>query len=174
MKARSNQLCSISASRFKPQSLLTWVPANRRLVLIDLENLVGGSDQELEQVVIALDHLKASLELTVNDIVVYASGSKLFNTAISVLPSNTLLGRGIDGADRRLLERLSPDDIIGRFASVALVSGDSAAFARPVQRLAAAGVPTDVYLGSGFIGADLYKAARSVVFTTPAPALSHV
>lgn len=86
---------------------------------------------------------------------------------MSVFPSRVMLGRGQDGADDQLLAYLTPEGVVGHYASIALVSGDAAAFAQPVRELASRGVSTDVYTGAGFISADLYRAARSVTSAGP-------
>ena len=47
--------------------------------------------------------------------------------------TGVLLGRGENGADNRLLDYLEPAVVVGRYSSVDLILGDSAAFAAPVR-----------------------------------------
>lgn len=144
-------------------SLDTWVPAGRRLVLVDLENLVGGSAATLETVREALAALDTAVGRTAHDVRVVATGSTLLSTAMTLISSTRVsLGRGIDGADRRLLDDLEPGRVVGRFDSVVLVSADGAAFADRVGELARLGVPTDVVIGAGACSRRLAAAARSV------------
>jgi hypothetical protein len=91
-----------------------------------------------------------------------ACGSTLAATAGHVFGTRLLVERGIDGADRKLLEQLEPDAVVGRYASVALASGDARAFTAPVLELTCREVATDLFIGAGRIGHQLYAAARSV------------
>ena len=144
--------------------LCAWVPDGRRLIVIDIENLVGGSGATTDKVATTMARLRIVVRATSDDVCLTACGRALVGRAAGVLPGRLLLGRGVDGADRRLVEALEPGGVAGRYRSVVLASGDAPAFAEPVERLAAAGVPTDVVLGDGAIGHRLYSVARSVVF----------
>ncbi|CAB4889882.1 unannotated protein [freshwater metagenome] len=146
-------------------ALKPWVPVGRRLVLVDIENLVGGSCSTTTDVANAFGRLRVAIAPSHHDVWAVACGPSLLAAATSAFPTRVLLGRGKDGADHQLLACLAPHDVVGCYASIALVSGDAAAFAEPVQELAVRGVPTDVYIGAGHIGAALYLAARSVTST---------
>ncbi len=163
MNSRSTNIYSAGTRCTSAPALREWVPAGRRLVLVDVENLVGGSLATASRVADALDRLGRAVGRSADDVWVTACGPTLLNTAMGKFTGRVLLGRGEDGADQRLLEHLEPAVVVGRYSSVVLASGDSAAFAAPVRELATHGVPTDVYVGRGFVGADLYRAARSVI-----------
>lgn len=135
---------------------------DRRLVLVDIENVIGGSERTADQVAGGLRSVRTTVGERNCDVWVVGCGVHLVGVATSVLPTRVALGRGLDGADRALLGYLELDEVIGRYASVVLASGDAKAFATPIRALAAVGVPTDVVIGEGLIGADLYTAARSV------------
>jgi hypothetical protein len=169
VRARVTNIRPAGNSSAATPTLRTWVPLGRRLVLVDIENLVGGSGITAASVSNALDSLRTAIGQSDHDVWTTACGPTLLSTAMSVFSTGVLLGWGENGADNRLLEFLEPDVVVGRYSSVVLASGDSAAFAAPVRELAALGVPTDVYLGAGYIGADLYRAARSVIATGPNP-----
>jgi hypothetical protein len=148
---------------------------DRRLVLIDIENLVGPSHRSTHQVQRVFHRLYNTLGDTTGDTVVTATGRKLLREATAAFPTRVVIGHGIDGADLRLLEEMVPDRVAGRYRSVVLASGDTAAFAPAVAGLNAVGVPTDVVLGAGRAGAALHRLARSVTalgdhFTSPAAA----
>lgn len=144
-------------------TLATWVPAGRRLILVDLENLVGGSGATVEAVREALAALDIAIGRHTSDVRVVATGSTLLTTAMSLLSSTRVsLGRGINGADLRLVDDLEPSRIVGHYESVVLVSADGAAFADSVATLARLGVPTDVVIGAGRCSRRLAAAARSV------------
>jgi hypothetical protein len=147
----------------------SWVPAGRRLVLIDIENLVGGSDASRDEVAAAVARIDDVVCPTQTDVLVTACGPRLLKTALTALGSCVRLGRGVDGADARLAEFLEPGRVDGLYASVVLASGDAIAFAAPVRRLAEIGVPTDLVLGRGRVGWELYRAARSSVSLYASP-----
>lgn len=146
----------------RAQRTCRWVPAGRRLVVVDIENVVGGSQAGSAMVATALRFVDDIVGRTGDDVRYVACGVALLATANDVLPGGTLVGRGIDGADKRLLELLDPASVVGRFDAVALVSGDGKAFADAVEALRAAGVPTDLYGPVGQTSGRLQRAARSV------------
>jgi hypothetical protein len=92
---------------------------------------------------------------------VVACGHDLLRTAMAVLPNNVRIRRGLDGADLELVAYLEPADVVGRYDSVVVVSGDGRAFADPVAALRSLDVPTDVVARPGTIGHGLYRSARS-------------
>lgn len=139
-----------------------WVPVGRRLVVVDIENVIGGSQADSAMVATALRFVDDVVGRTGVDVRYVACGVDLLTTANDVLPGGTLLGRGIDGADKRLLELLDPAAVVGRYDAVALVSGDGKAFADAVEALRVAGVPTDLYGRAGHTSNRLRRAARSV------------
>jgi len=133
-----------------------------RLVLVDIENLVGPSHRSPAAVKNVFNRLHVHLGDTSHDTVVTATGRKLLTEATGAFPSRVVIGHGIDGADLRLLEEMTPHRVAGRYASVVLASGDGAAFAPAVAGLNSVGVPTDVVLGAGRAGYALRRLARSV------------
>ena len=142
-------------------ALEPWVPAGRRLIAVDLENLVGGSGASEADIGAVVAHVLAATHAGETDVVVWACGPTLFTNAMRVLPVPPQVGRGIDGADRKLLEFIEPDTLKGRFASVVLGSGDGRAFTPTVARLASLGVPTDVLARPEAMAASLRAVARS-------------
>ncbi|MEY4174936.1 MAG: hypothetical protein RI900_2101 [Actinomycetota bacterium] len=159
------------ASNRRHTGLVQWAPTQRRLVLVDIENIVGGSHSTEADVERALQRLRRAIGIRTDDVWITACGPTLLTTAMGLFHSRVLLGRGLDGADRQLVEYLRPDQVVHRYAAVALASADGRAFAEPVARLAAAGVPTDIYVGSGQPGHALARAARSI---TAIHSLDHV
>jgi len=137
-----------------------------RLVLVDIENLVGPYRRSTNAVRNVFDSLHEHLGDTSRDTVVTATGRKLLVEATAAFPSRVVIGHGIDGADLRLLEEMVPARVAGRYASVVLASGDTAAFAPAVTSLKGVGVPTDVVLGAGKAGHALMRVARSVTSLT--------
>lgn len=133
-----------------------------RLVLVDIENLVGPYHRTTSAVRTVFDRLHEHLGDTRRDTVVTATGRKLLSEATGAFPTRVVIGHGVDGADLRLLDEMIPRRVAGRYTSVVLASGDTAAFAPAVAGLSAVGVPTDVVLGAGKAGYALRRVARSV------------
>lgn len=134
----------------------------RRLILVDIENLVGPANRTTSQVRNVFDRLADTVRYTSADTVITATGRKLLAEATGAFPTRVVIGHGIDGADLRLLEEMVPSRVADRYESVVLASGDTAAFAPAVAGLNAVGVPTDVVLGAGKAGYALRRIARSV------------
>lgn len=122
-----------------------WAPTDRRLVVVDIENIAGSSAASPAQVAEAMRVIDRVVGHHEPDVWVYATGVRLLRSAMRVLPATGLLvGDGVDGADRRLVETLDPEAVVGRYAEVVLASGDGRAFIEPIVALRRRGVPTDV------------------------------
>ena len=149
------------AARAKGVALEQWVPAGRRLVLVDVENLVGGSSASAEVVRAGQAAFMSAVPHLENDVWVWACGPTMFKVAAGVLPHRVILGRGLDGADQALLEYLRPDVVVGRYSAVVLGSGDGRAFTPAVRALEVQGVPTDVVAPERSTAWSLRACARS-------------
>jgi len=141
----------------------TAMTTTSRLILVDIENLVGPTNRTTQHVKYVFDQLAETVGDTSADTMVTATGRKLLAQATAAFPTRVVIGHGVDGADLRLLEEMVPHRVAGRYTSVVLASGDTAAFAPAVAGLNAVGVPTDVVLGAGRAGYALRRVARSVV-----------
>lgn len=123
--------------------MFTLIPAvKRRIVLIDIENVVGGGITVGEQVREAQAQLVEACALNASqDQVVVACG----RASAEVVgfewcgPHRFVFRAGIDGADLELLELIDSERIAERFTDLLLVSGD-AIFTDAIARLGAAGV----------------------------------
>jgi hypothetical protein len=139
---------------------------HRKLVAVDLENLVGCSplDATPQMYADALAALVKAVPLEPRDLMIVATNPRLVFVAHDVAPTARLLTRrGPNGADRRLIEELSDTyRLARRFSDVVLASGDKA-FVDVVCRLNEAGVHTRVASLPGQLAAALRLAARTVV-----------
>jgi hypothetical protein len=95
------------------------------LHLIDLDNLVGGPWND-DLVDAALDELLEAANHSDGDHVVVGAEAALAKTAFFRLPvsARMLVGRGPDGADKALVEHLSPEHIERRYERLVIASGD--------------------------------------------------
>ena len=102
------------------------VTFTRRLVLVDIENIVGGGVSLPEQVHDAQAAIAAAIDLRDGDQVVLACG----RLGVDVVgfewqgPRRLVFRAGSDGADLELLDILETERVADRFAEVVLVSGD--------------------------------------------------
>jgi len=137
----------------------------RRLVLIDVENIVGGpcsteacarwARRRLE------DELGPFGDLWSDQVWVGVDGGGLRNVAWEWSAGRPVEGYGENGADLALLELLT-DDVRRRFERVVLASGDGI-FAERVASLTRRGVHTTVVAHECGLSAPLRIAASEVV-----------
>ena len=127
--------------------MYTRKPAfGRRIVLIDIENIVGGGVLMPEQVQAAQAAIAAAVVPRNDDQIVIACG----RFSVDVVgfewrgPRRLVFRAGMNGADLELLDILETERVGDRFAEIVLVSGDGI-FAEVVSRL---GLHADVTVAS--------------------------
>ena len=136
----------------------------RRLHLVDIENLVGDSLPSLRQVREARGLYADSLAFgSMDQVEVASSHLTLLNAALGWPHAHYRIRSGPDGADLALLEVLRHEDVAKRFTHVAIGSGDHL-FAEQAARLAAQGVWVTVVSRRRSLSARLALAAREVIF----------
>lgn len=140
----------------------------RRLVVVDLENVVGGAVMRVEQAVRARLCISKVIGLAPDEqVVIGTSHAGLLSSGLGWPTARLVVRSGRNGADLALLEVLQEERIADRFDEVALVSGDGI-FTDTVAALARAGVfVTAVSRPEGCSRRLRMAAARSVVLDTP-------
>jgi len=140
--ARSSHLYRVPDRKLPLQR---HIPAGRTLHLVDIENLVGGAMASPELLRCTVQHYHETTPVKVGDLVVLAAGPTLAFEAGMAWPSAKLvIGRGLDGADKALLERASDIEWIStHFDRVILGSGDGI-FASTLAAIQDRGVATGV------------------------------
>jgi hypothetical protein len=138
----------------------------RTVVLLDLENLCGGSQHVPERAVSVTNRV---LSLTTSQqprqiVAAYgiAAHRAVPDLAFALRGARILIGRGIDGADLRLIEVLDEDPSIARSSHVVLGSGDGI-FADKVSALGRSGTHVTVVGRQGAISRRLRLAAHESV-----------
>ena len=133
------------------------LPAGRTLHLVDIENLAGGSAADAAVVAEAVERYRRTIAVTDDDHVIVGSGPTLAVTAGRAWPGARLvLGRGVDGADRALLEATDPAFVAARFDRVVIGSGDHA-FAPLVAELRRRGTAVVVTRREGTTSVELRR-----------------
>lgn len=153
------------AARKRSRSALTKLlkKGRRGLVVVDIENLIGGAVINATEVQWARQLLNESLGLQPEDqFIVGICHLGLLEVGINWPQARRVVRSGPSGADRALIEVLREEHIADRFTEVVLVSGDGA-FADVVAELAAQGVPTTVVAQRERLSARLRLAACTVV-----------
>lgn len=136
----------------------------RRLVVVDIENVVGGAVQTVEAVSRAAEVLRSALGLTGDEqVVIGTSHYGMLSTGLGWDgPRRLVMRSGTDGADLALLEVLTEERVEDRFEEIALVSGDGI-FAETLAALAKRGMRTTVVARAGHCSARLRLAAFKTV-----------
>jgi len=135
----------------------------RQLVLVDIENLVGGACLTDGAVRSAKEALVATGQIgAVDHVVIGTSHIGLVHVGSTWDGVRYVVRSGRDGADLALLEVMA-ENVANRFESVVLASGDGI-FADTVSELAAAGVPTVVIGRRGHIARRLRFVATQVIY----------
>ena len=135
----------------------------RQLVLVDIENMVGGAVRDSESVVWAKRQLDCLVDLRPGaHVVVGTSHIGLLETGCNWPHVRYVVGSGPDGADRALLEVLE-ENIAARYGEVVIVSGDGI-FTQKVADLASRGLRVTVIAHPGGLAARLRLAAHHTTY----------
>ena len=134
----------------------------RRIVVVDIENLVGGPCDTPDKVRWARRRLVAALRLATEDhVVVGVDVDGLLWVGTEWCGPRHVVGRGEDGADQALLGVLA-EDVAERFDEVVVASGDGI-FTDMVADLTRRGVLVTVVAHESALSRRLRLAAARVV-----------
>lgn len=137
---------------------------SRRLVLVDIENIVGGRINYSGAAMWARKTLHSKLRLTHEDLVIVATSydQDLFNVYRDWPGPRGIFRSGEDGADLALLAELDDTKYLARFDEIVLVSGDHIFLDRVVE-LGQLGIRVTVVAPRGCLAKRLRMAAATVV-----------
>lgn len=144
--------------------LAPWVPANRALHLIDIENLVGRDLRSADLAEFAWAALQYLLRVPLGDTdhLIVACNPANAIAAHQALPhARLVVGHGRDGADLALLGAVAWEEIPAHYQRVIVGSGDGI-FTDRVAELVRAGVVVNVVGLQGTISTRLGRAATRV------------
>ena len=135
----------------------------RRLVLVDIENMIGGAVRDSDSVVWAKQQFDYLVDLRPGDhVVVGTSHIGLLETACNWPHARYVMRSGRDGADLALLEVLD-EDVAARFGQVVIVSGDGI-FTQKVADLASRGLRVTVVAHPDGLATRLRLAAHPITY----------
>ncbi len=143
-------------------------PVNRRLHLVDIENVIGGAIFSPGEVRIARELIE-SLVGTVKfePVIIGVSHMGMFQVHQAWPGARRLVQSGPDGADLKLIDELRHADIAKRVSEVVLVSGDGI-FTDSVVQLTARGVKVTIVAPQDGCSRRLRMAAhQTILFTRP-------
>ena len=153
------------------------VTESRRLFVVDIENMVGGSsDITLASAVWARRTLEREFGLAADEHVVVAVGSSkaLFPVSKAFPGKQVLLQRGVDGADLALIDSIDSEHAASRYDEVVIASGDGI-FASLASMLAHYGATVTAAADPGRMSARLRFAAHHThYFRTILPTIQKV
>ena len=139
--------------------MLRSLELDRRFIVVDLENIVGGAVLSRDAASWAREQILESIGIRESDHVVIATAHNGIVNSGCAWPAARLVPRsGESGADLALLEVLD-EDIEQRFAEVIVVSGDGI-FAEAVAKLGGQNVKTTVVGVVGCTASTLRLAAH--------------
>jgi len=152
------------------QAMITRFHLERRAMwLFDVENFTGGVTSSTASLERAARTVEALGGYRSGDHMIVSTSKSLSKRAAFVFPNvRFLIGEGIDGADRALIEAASDIDwVASRYGSLVIASGDGG-FTPLVTSAAAAGIPTTVIAVRGKLSNRLRVAASNYIeFTWP-------
>lgn len=164
LKTRKHLLHSgLAATRASRVTARTRPLRNRRLVVVDIENLVGGAVTCARQARTACELFDFTRVSEPGDhVVIGASHFSILHSGLGWPNTRLVVGSGVDGADRALLEVLTEERVESRFDEVVIASGDGI-FAEIATDLAEAGVRVTVVAPPGSCANRLRMAAHDTV-----------
>ena len=137
--------------------------SRRRFVAMDIENINGGAVDSKVLADNAWREVAEAIGLCDDEQVVIGVGpSSLLAAGMSHPSARLVMGRGISGADKALVEVLSDDRLAERFDEIVIVSGDGI-FADVAAWLATEGTDVTVVSREGSLSRRLRLAAGAVV-----------
>jgi len=137
-------------------------PSGRRLVAVDIENVVGGAVISAQSVLWARRTIEGAIPPRYGDIVVLGTSHLgLLNVGCNWPAVRYVVRSGANGADLALLEVLQ-ENVVNRFDEVILVSGDGI-FAEAVASLCSQTVRVTVAAKRTSLSRRLHLAAAEVV-----------
>jgi len=135
----------------------------RRLVVVDIENLVGGAVLAVEQAERAHRFIQEAVSLNDREqVVIGTSHVGVLATGLGWRGPRIVARSGADGADLALLDVLKHERVEERFDGVVLVSGDGI-FTDVVASLGASGLDVTVVARAGRCSKGLRMAASRTV-----------
>lgn len=135
----------------------------RRLIVVDMENIVGGAVMTVEAGVWVRREIVAVIgERAGDQVVIGTARNGCLNAGLSWGGARRVMRDGASGADLALLEVLT-ENVENRFAEVVIISGDHI-FSERVSEFAGAGLKTMVVGVRGSTATALRLAAHETKY----------
>lgn len=141
----------------------------RRLHLVDVENLIGCARPTVQQATMCREDYGSRAPVRPDDLIVVACNhGAALPVGYAWRGARLLLRSGPDGADLALLDVIAREDVENRFAAIVVASGDGR-FADPVARLDCLGIEVTVVSNGRALSRRLQLAAKRVVILDAEP-----
>jgi hypothetical protein len=125
------------------------VPAGRSLHLIDIENLIGGSDAPTSVLWAVADFYRHNTPINTGDHVIVGSGLQIAMDAGRAFGTRLVIGHGIDGADHALLAEVTDLDAVATMYDRVIVGSGDGIFTDMLAGLRERGIATGVVAQAG-------------------------
>ena len=137
---------------------------DRRAILVDLENIIGGAAMTVDEAAWGRAILELLLAIRPDEHVIIGACEKgHLNTKLAWAGARVVgTGTGPDAADEALIEVLEDEELGERFTEIVLVTGDHG-FAETVRSLVGEGTPVTVASWRGGLSPLLVAAASGVI-----------
>lgn len=151
-----------------PTNVYGWVPPDRALHLVDVENLCGCSRPSRARICRALSEYRETAGVEPDDHVIIGCHPARALDVRDAWPGSLIrVGHGPDGADLAILSAVDPDDVAHRYFRVYLGSGDGI-FAPLLHDLRIHGVRVAAIARPGAASRRIRQVARVRYLDAPA------
>jgi hypothetical protein len=137
--------------------------ADRELHLLDIENLLGGSQFSAQDVAQFRDFYLAANDVAEDAHIVIATSSAegLVEAGLGWQHARTIFRNGHDGADLALLEVIDTEHVTERFTKIVIASGDGI-FARAAEQMFDQGIDVSVFAPALAVSGQFSHASQLV------------
>lgn len=136
---------------------------DRRLVLIDIENIIGGAAMTKGRAQWGRQMIESLTGISPDEQVIIGSCREGFINVKTVWESARVVVRsGTDAADLALIDVMDNEDLASRYSEILLISGDHI-FTDSVRALAGGGTPVTIASWRSGLSAQLVVAATNII-----------
>ena len=130
----------------------------RTAYFLDIDNLCGTGTPGPDLVRTTIELFESEYRHEAGDLI-FCAGTRVsaLNAKLLRPAYHTRCGRGVDGADRQLLELMDIDWLTSRFDRVVLGSGDHI-FGHKIESLRRSGLDVEIFCGAGALSGLLLRA----------------
>lgn len=136
---------------------------NRRLVVIDIENIIGGAAMTKGRAEWGRHMIESLTDISPDEQVIIGSCREGFiNVKTAWENARVVVRGGTDAADLALIDVMDNEDLASRYSEILLISGDHI-FTDSVRALTGTGTPVTIASWRSGLSAQLVAAASNII-----------